>query len=420
MERRTSRGRRKIEIHKIENEEDRYATFSKRRVGLIKKASELCTLCDVDMGIIISSPTGKPFSFFHPTMESVLNRYYHKEPSNNSSEIFETYVRSKVNALNETLDEISEKVELEMKRAQRLNEIGEKRTVKGWWEAPVQELNREQVQQMKSMLENFINQANYRMEKLRIDEGFSSSSTLPQGNIPHTVHPGFFPNADLPNTFHPGFFPNADPNASAGASMHPQGNFLNTVYPGFFSNASTGASLYPRGNSANTAHSDFFPNASAGASMHPQGHFLTTVQPGFFTNENSNADPNARAGASMFLQGNFYNTVHSSFLRNANADPNASASAGASVHPQGNFPNTVNPDYFPNANTDADPNASASASMQPQGNLGNFSNTVHPDFFTNENANVYPNASAGASSSGAGHGGASFYNPLPGVETNFN
>ncbi|KAL2487809.1 Agamous-like MADS-box protein AGL61 [Forsythia ovata] len=144
MERRTSRGRQKIAIEKIENEDDRYATFSKRRLGLLKKASELCTLCDVDIGIIIFSPTGKPFSFFHPTMDSVVNRYYHIGPSNSSSDIFENYVRNKVNKLNETLDAISERVEFEKKRAERLNEIEEKRVVKGWWEVPVQELNKEQ------------------------------------------------------------------------------------------------------------------------------------------------------------------------------------------------------------------------------------------------------------------------------------
>lgn len=132
-----SRGRQKIE-----KEGDRYATFSKRHVWLFKKASELCTLCDVDIGIIILSPTEKPFSFFHPTIEFVVNRYYHKESSNNSSDIFETYVRSKVNALNETLDDISERIEFEKKLEEHLNEIEQKHTVKGWWEAPVQELNK--------------------------------------------------------------------------------------------------------------------------------------------------------------------------------------------------------------------------------------------------------------------------------------
>ncbi|XP_022848735.1 agamous-like MADS-box protein AGL61 [Olea europaea var. sylvestris] len=125
MARRMSRGRQKIE-----KEGDRYATFSKRHVWLFKKASELCTLCDVDIGIIILSPTEKPFSFFHPTIEFVVNRYYHKESSNNSSDIFETYVRSKVNALNETLDDISERIEFEKKLEEHLNEIEQKHTVK--------------------------------------------------------------------------------------------------------------------------------------------------------------------------------------------------------------------------------------------------------------------------------------------------
>lgn len=98
-------GRQKIAIQKIEKDGDRYATFSKRCVGLFKKAFDLCTLCDVDIGIIIFSPTDRPFSISHPTVESVVDRYYHKESSKNSGDIFETYVRNKVNILNGTLDD---------------------------------------------------------------------------------------------------------------------------------------------------------------------------------------------------------------------------------------------------------------------------------------------------------------------------
>jgi len=46
-------GRRKIQIQPIANERKRSATFSKRKMGLFKKAHELGVLCSVDIAVII-------------------------------------------------------------------------------------------------------------------------------------------------------------------------------------------------------------------------------------------------------------------------------------------------------------------------------------------------------------------------------
>ncbi|KAF3599069.1 hypothetical protein F2Q69_00033922 [Brassica cretica] len=55
--------REKIRIKKIDNLTARQVTFSKRRRGIIKKASELSILCDADVALIIFSATGKLFEF---------------------------------------------------------------------------------------------------------------------------------------------------------------------------------------------------------------------------------------------------------------------------------------------------------------------------------------------------------------------
>ncbi|KAF3774608.1 Agamous-like MADS-box protein [Nymphaea thermarum] len=54
-------GRGKIEIKKIENVTTRQVTFSKRRVGLLKKAKELAVLCDAEIAVIVFSSTGRLF-----------------------------------------------------------------------------------------------------------------------------------------------------------------------------------------------------------------------------------------------------------------------------------------------------------------------------------------------------------------------
>lgn len=52
-------GRVKLQIKKIENNTNRQVTYSKRRNGLMKKAYELSVLCDVDVGLIMFSPSGR-------------------------------------------------------------------------------------------------------------------------------------------------------------------------------------------------------------------------------------------------------------------------------------------------------------------------------------------------------------------------
>ena len=42
-------GKKKISIQRIKNERLRSVTFFKRKKGLLKKAMELCLLCDVDV-----------------------------------------------------------------------------------------------------------------------------------------------------------------------------------------------------------------------------------------------------------------------------------------------------------------------------------------------------------------------------------
>ncbi|MFQ6665698.1 hypothetical protein Gotur_032331 [Gossypium turneri] len=69
------KGKQKIEIKIIENVDDRLIVFCKRRTGIYKKISELSTLCGGEILFIIFSPTRKPYSFGHPSVESVAKRF---------------------------------------------------------------------------------------------------------------------------------------------------------------------------------------------------------------------------------------------------------------------------------------------------------------------------------------------------------
>ncbi|KAI4314144.1 hypothetical protein L6164_027080 [Bauhinia variegata] len=53
-------GRVKLKIKRLENTNGRQATYAKRKQGIMKKASELSILCDIDIILLMFSPTGKP------------------------------------------------------------------------------------------------------------------------------------------------------------------------------------------------------------------------------------------------------------------------------------------------------------------------------------------------------------------------
>ncbi|KAL3527791.1 hypothetical protein ACH5RR_012447 [Cinchona calisaya] len=69
-------GRVKLPISRIVNNTNRQVTFSKRRNGILKKAYELAVLCDIDIALIMISPSGR-ISFFsaNKRIEDVMLQY---------------------------------------------------------------------------------------------------------------------------------------------------------------------------------------------------------------------------------------------------------------------------------------------------------------------------------------------------------
>ncbi|KAJ0031393.1 hypothetical protein Pint_13665 [Pistacia integerrima] len=69
-------GRRKLTIKRLESMKARQTKYSKRKVGLLKKAKELSVLCDTDLALLMFSPTGKPSLFIahNKDLSNVLER----------------------------------------------------------------------------------------------------------------------------------------------------------------------------------------------------------------------------------------------------------------------------------------------------------------------------------------------------------
>ncbi|PPD88555.1 hypothetical protein GOBAR_DD14508 [Gossypium barbadense] len=170
-----TKGKQKIQIKIIENADDRLIAFSKRRTRIYKKVSELSILCGGEILFIIFSPAGKPYSFGHPSVESVAKRFsnagQHLEETTDAP--VETYRKERINLLvqdftdvQDQLDVIKEK-QMEIALAQRINllvqdftdvqdqldVIKEKQMeialaqrshgteIRHWWKAPIDQLN---------------------------------------------------------------------------------------------------------------------------------------------------------------------------------------------------------------------------------------------------------------------------------------
>ncbi|CAI9294560.1 unnamed protein product [Lactuca saligna] len=84
-------GRNRLPMKRIENNTSRLVTFCKRRNGLIKKAYELSVLCDIDIALIMFSPSGRLNHFScKRRIEDVLNRFVNLSDSDRGSVIQHT------------------------------------------------------------------------------------------------------------------------------------------------------------------------------------------------------------------------------------------------------------------------------------------------------------------------------------------
>ncbi|OMO70533.1 Transcription factor, MADS-box [Corchorus capsularis] len=68
-----SRGRQRIEIKKLEENNKSQVAFYKRRTGLFKKAEEISTLCGAEIAVIALSKTGRVYT--SNNAEAVVDRF---------------------------------------------------------------------------------------------------------------------------------------------------------------------------------------------------------------------------------------------------------------------------------------------------------------------------------------------------------
>lgn len=144
-----SKGRQKVEMVKIQKESNLQVTFSKRRAGLFKKASELSTLCAAETAVVVFSPGNKPHSFGHPDVETVTNRFLNQNAleASDADKLLEAHRRASLNRQTLELNRLQHQLEFERKRASEME--GQRRR---WWGAA---LDYAQLAQLEKALARF-------------------------------------------------------------------------------------------------------------------------------------------------------------------------------------------------------------------------------------------------------------------------
>ncbi|GMN52420.1 hypothetical protein TIFTF001_021561 [Ficus carica] len=190
--RRVNRGRQRVEMVRMTNESNLQVTFSKRRSGLFKKASELCTLCGVEMVLVVFSPGRKVFSFGHPSVEEVVDRYVYSarcflpDPPavegdiRGANQLIEARRNANLRDLNVSMTQVLGQLDGERRCAEELNRQRRPGQVQRWWEKPAEDLHSlVQLGQLRKSLANLKRIISMRVDLIMIRASAAVNNSAP-------------------------------------------------------------------------------------------------------------------------------------------------------------------------------------------------------------------------------------------------
>ncbi|XP_075112907.1 agamous-like MADS-box protein AGL62 [Nicotiana tabacum] len=177
-----TQGRRKIAIKPIDNQNSRHVTFSKRRLGLFKKASELCILSGAEIAILVQSlKRQRLFAFGHPNADAVIDRYLTGKSSSSSSS---TVDQLNVQQNNQYYSQICRELEAEKKKKEIIenSKIVNNNNNEGfWWNESIDDMGIEELEEFMGALEELKKKITMRADELSMINGSSvvpTTSTL--------------------------------------------------------------------------------------------------------------------------------------------------------------------------------------------------------------------------------------------------
>ncbi|KAL5743773.1 hypothetical protein ACOSQ2_026889 [Xanthoceras sorbifolium] len=172
-------GRKKLTIKRLKNLKTRQITYSKRKIGILKKAEELSVMCDVDLTLVMFSPAGRPSLYVgqNKELQGVVERLSRisveerKKRRDYTMEILKKiYNNTEVDPRNFSLDK-TEFLKLQQDKLRELKEkIAQKTKILSAWKNPqnINDLN--QIQMMQDHLAASLNNIKAKKRELVIEE----------------------------------------------------------------------------------------------------------------------------------------------------------------------------------------------------------------------------------------------------------
>lgn len=164
-----TKGRQKVEIKGIKEENKRQVTFSKRKLGLFNKAAELNVLTGAEVVAIVFSKHQKLYSFVTPGSKYLLNwststtatsttsegptavnnntNYYNYGPQKLGHGYYD--LEAEVNLLEERRERVKNMIDLEADEIINGGKEG------FWWDRPIENMDFEEAKRFKEALQMF-------------------------------------------------------------------------------------------------------------------------------------------------------------------------------------------------------------------------------------------------------------------------
>ncbi|KAL0318293.1 UNVERIFIED_CONTAM: Agamous-like MADS-box protein [Sesamum angustifolium] len=182
-------GRVKLKIQRLESLSSRQVTYGKRRAGILKKAQEISVLCDIDIILLMFSPTGKPSIFRgqRSNLDEMIAKYSQLTPKERAKRRLESLETLKRNfkKLDQDVD-IEEFLDTSMPSTEEMHsrvnmmqaQLSEVRKRLSWWTNPDKIEDIEHLNQMEYSLRESLNRTHmHKQEKFLKDPLISFDCT---------------------------------------------------------------------------------------------------------------------------------------------------------------------------------------------------------------------------------------------------